>query len=141
MRHGVLLKTLEEFKEFLTKENVVSLAVAVVIGAAISSLVTAFTTGLITPLIGIPGHINFTNVTYTIHGSTFKPGLFVNALINFVIIAAVVFFLIIRPINKLNEKLSAGKKAGPTSKVCPYCLSTIPLNATRCAFCTSRLKK
>lgn len=134
------LKAFDEFKEFLSKEDVVSLAVAVVIGAAISTLVSALVTGLVTPLIGIPGHVNFTNITYTIHGSTFKPGLFVNALINFVVIAAVVFFVIVRPITKLNERAKAGKQAGPTSKTCPYCLSTIPLKATRCAYCTSHLK-
>lgn len=129
---------LSEYKDFLSKRNVVDLAVAVVIGSAIGALVTAMVTNLITPLIGVPGHFNFSSINYTVNGSTFHPGLFINALINFIVITLVVFFFIVRPITKMQERASAGKDS--TTKVCPECLSTIPLKATRCAYCTAKLK-
>ena len=130
---------IKEFKDFLSKRDVVELAVAVVIGGAILAIVTALTTDIITPFIGILGHISFANLTFTINGSTFLPGLLLNAIINFIIIALVVFFFIVRPITKMQEKSAA--KAGATTKTCPECLSTVPIKAKRCAFCTSKLKQ
>jgi large conductance mechanosensitive channel len=133
---------MNEFKDFLMKGNVVDLAVAVVIGVAFNAVVTAFVTDIITPLIGIPGHVNFSAYTYTINGSVFMVGTFVSAIISFVTIALVVFFFLVKPVSKMKE-MSDKKKpaASPTTKQCPQCLSTIPIGAKRCAFCTSVLKK
>lgn len=131
---------LNEFKEFLSKGNVVDLAVAVVIGGAINTTVTALVTDVITPAIGVPGHVNFAGLTFAINGSTFLPGLFLNAIINFIVIAVVVFFFIVKPMDNMKKRSSAKHPAGATTKICPECLSVIPIKATRCAFCTSKLK-
>src|SRR5271157_4997922 len=92
-----------DFKNFLMKGDVIDLAVAVVVGVAFNAVVTAFVTDIITPLIGIPGHVNFASLTYTINGSVFMVGLFINAIINFITIALVVFFFIVKPVAKMNE--------------------------------------
>jgi large conductance mechanosensitive channel len=131
----------DEFKTFIMKGNVVDMAVGIVIGLAFSAVVTALVADLITPLIGIPGHLNFAGWSWTFNNSTFQQGLFINAVISFLLIALVVFFLIVKPMNKLNERAAAKKpKAAPTTKDCPYCLSEIPIKATRCKYCTSELK-
>lgn len=129
-----------EFKEFIFKGDVIDLAVGVVVGLAFNAVITAFVTDIVTPLIGIPGHLNFASLTYTVNGSTFLVGAFVNALINFITIAVVVFFFIIKPVSKMNE-IAARKKTppSPTTKLCPECLSVIPIKAKRCAFCTSKV--
>lgn len=129
-----------EFKDFVMKGDVVNLAVAVVIGVAFNAVITAFVTDIVTPLIGIPGHVDFATLTYTVNGSVFLVGLFINAIINFITIALVVFFFIVKPVEKMRE-MSAKKGAppSPTTKQCPECLSTIPLGAKRCAFCTSKV--
>jgi large conductance mechanosensitive channel len=131
------MSILDEFKTFLTKGNVIDLAVAVIIGVAFNTVVTAFVTDIITPLLGIPGHVNLSAITYTINGSTFLIGLFINAVISFITIALVVFFFLVKPVSKLKKKEEV-KEPDPT-KVCPECLSKIPLKAKRCAFCTSKL--
>jgi large conductance mechanosensitive channel len=132
----------EDFKNFIMKGNVIDLAVAVVVGVAFNAVVTAFVTDIITPLIGVPGHVNFAALTYTVNGSTFLVGSFVNALINFITIALVVFLFLVKPVSKLNERKAKREQAAPpTTKQCPECLSTIPLAATRCAFCTAKLKQ
>lgn len=131
----------QEFKDFIMKGNVIDLAVAVVIGVAFNAVVTAFVTDIITPLIGIPGHVNFAAYTITVNNSVFMVGSFVNAIINFITIALVVFFFMVKPISKMNEAAAKNKPAaGATTKVCPECLSTIPIKAKRCAFCTSKVK-
>ena len=124
------------FKKFLLRGNLVNLAVAVVIGVAFAALVTALVTDLITPLIAaIGGKPNFDNLTFTVNHSEFRYGAFINALISFVIIAAVVYFLVVIPVTKL---LSMSDKAeAATEKECPECLSKIPLAASRCMYCTS----
>lgn len=134
---------LQGFKQFILKGNVVSLAVGVVIGAAFSSVVTAFTEGFISPLIGLLiGEPDFSAIQYTINDSTFLIGDFLNALVSFLLTAFVIYFLVVVPMNHLLEQTKKDKKpADPTSKKCPECLSEIPLDATRCAFCTSVLKK
>jgi large conductance mechanosensitive channel len=135
------LSITQEFKDFIMKGNVVDLAVAVVIGVAFNAVVTAFVSDIITPLIGIPGHINFSAYTYTINGSVFMVGTFVSAIISFITIAVVVFFFIVKPVTKMKEMGDKKKPAAaPTTKQCPECLSTIPLGAKRCAFCTAVLK-
>lgn len=130
---------LDEFKSFIMKGNVIDLAVAVVIGVAFNAVVTAFVTDVITPLIGIPGHVDFSSLTYTINGSVFMIGSFVNAVISFITIALVVFFFIVKPISKIKERTTVKEKGTAATKQCPECLSTVPAAAKRCAFCTSKL--
>ncbi len=135
------MSLLEEFKDFVMKGNVIDLAVAVVIGVAFNAVITAFVSDIITPLIGIPGHLDFSAYTYTINGSVFKVGSFVNAAISFITIALVIFFFVVKPVSKMKE-FGAAKSANPapSMKQCQYCLSSIPAGATRCAFCTSELR-
>jgi large conductance mechanosensitive channel len=128
-----------EFKDFIMKGDVIDLAVAVVVGLAFNAVVTAFVTDIITPLIGIPGHVNFATLTYTINGSVISAGLFINAVINFITIALVVFFFIVKPVSKMKERAAKKAPVSPTTKQCPECLSTIPKDAKRCAFCTSKV--
>jgi len=124
----------KDFRAFLLRGNLVDLAVAVVIGVAFAAVVTALVGDLITPLIAaIGGKHDFSSLTFTIHHSTFKYGDFLNALITFLVIAAVVFFAVIKPVNSL---LARRQKDEPTTKPCPHCLSEIPLAATVCAYCT-----
>jgi large conductance mechanosensitive channel len=132
---------LREFKEFIMRGNVVDLAVAVVIGVAFGAVVTAFISDIITPLIAaIFGKPDFGNLTFTINGSKFLYGDFINALISFVTIAAAIFFFVVKPLNVLAERRAAGAPTeSPTTRPCPQCLSEIPIPATRCAFCTSEV--
>ena len=132
---------ISEFRDFVSKGNVIDLAVAVVIGGAINAAVAALVADMITPLIGIPGHVDFAGLTFAVNGSTFLPGLFLNAVITFVVIVLVVFFLIVKPAQRLKERAAARQpKPEPNTKTCPECLSTIPLKATRCAYCTSKVE-
>lgn len=128
---------LKEFREFVLRGNVVDLAVAVVIGAAFGAVVTAFVTSFITPLLGAIGGLpDFSKETFTINGSAFTWGLFVNALIAFLAIAAVVFFFVVRPMKQLQDRLGTGQQEDKPVQTCGQCLSDIPVAATRCAFCT-----
>ena len=127
---------LDDFKTFLLRGNVVDLAVAVVIGAAFGAVVTAFVEDLITPLIAaIGGQPDFSALDFAINDSTFRYGDFINKMITFVIIAAVVFFFVVVPVNALMKRMMGSEE--PTSKSCPRCISDVPIAATRCAFCTS----
>ena len=128
-----------EFKEFVLRGNVVDLAVAVVIGGAFSKIVTAFVADVITPLIGLPGKVDLSNLNTTIHGAKFAFGDFLNTVISFVILAAVVFFLIVKPLNYLMSLRKTETPVTATTRECPECLSSIPLKATRCAFCTAEV--
>lgn len=124
------------FRDFILRGNLVDLAVAVVIGAAFGAVVTALVKDLVTPLIAaIGGKPNFSNLSFTINKSHFLYGEFLNALITFVIIAAVVFFFVVKPVAALFERLMPKKEVGPTRE-CPECLSDIPVAARRCSFCT-----
>ncbi|GAC1470733.1 MAG: large conductance mechanosensitive channel protein MscL [Candidatus Dormibacteraceae bacterium] len=125
------------FKAFLLRGNVVDLAVAVVIGAAFTAVVTAFVKDLVTPLIAaLFGKPDFSSLYFTINNSKFPYGDFINALIAFVIVAAVIYFFVVLPINALIERSRRhDKPADPTTKKCPECLSEIPIGAKRCAFC------
>ncbi len=132
------MAVLKDFKQFLMQGNFVALAVAFVIGAAFAALVTSLVENLITPLIAaIGGQPDFSALSFTINGSEFGYGLFLNALISFVIIAAVVFFLIVRPVNALVERSRSKEPEDPTLRKCPECLMEIPAEATRCGHCTS----
>ena len=127
------------FKEFILRGNVLDLAVAVVIGAAFTALVNSMVADIITPIIGaFGGQPDFSGLTFTINNSEFRYGLFINAVISFLIIAAVLYFLIIRPMNVLMTR-AAPKQEEPTAAVCPHCLSPVAVGATRCAACTSWL--
>jgi large conductance mechanosensitive channel len=126
------------FKAFLMQGNLISLAVAVVIGTAFTAVVTALVTDLLTPLIAaIAGDHSFPNLTFTIHKSTFAYGLFINAALSFLIIASVVYWLVVAPTATLTARLA--RKAEATTKDCPECLSTIPIAASRCMYCTVEL--
>jgi large conductance mechanosensitive channel len=126
------------FRGFITRGNLVELAVAVVIGTAFTTVVTAIVADLITPLIAaIGGQPNFSTLTFTIHHSMFKYGAFINAVLAFLIIAAVVYFLIVSPMAKILARMA--KAVEVTTRDCPQCLSTIPLAASRCMYCTSQV--
>ena len=130
-------KLLKDFKQFLFRGNVVDLAVAVVIGTAFTAVIKAVVADLLTPLIAaIFGAHNFGALKFTINGSTFAYGDFINNLITFVSIAAVVFFLIVAPLNAL---MSRRAEEDPDTKQCPECDSAIPVKAKRCPECTSQL--
>jgi len=126
-----------EFRAFLLRGNLVDMAVGIVIGLAFAAVVTAFVADLITPLIAaIFGKPDFSSLSFTINNSKFSYGAFLNALIAFVLIAIVLFFLVVRPVNALVAR-SRKDPVDPTTRSCPECMSEIPLEARRCAFCTS----
>ena len=127
---------LSDFKAFILRGNVVDLAVGVVIGAAFSGMVHAFVADILTPLIGIPGKTNFSQLTIRVSHSVFRYGDFANAVISFFLVAIAVYFGVVRPINTLMGRLSRQPKI-PSTKLCTECLSAIPVKATRCAYCTS----
>ena len=130
----------KDFKAFVLRGNVVDLAVAVVIGAAFGAVVTAFVDNLLTPLIAIPGKYSFANLSFTIRHSVFYYGRFLNELISFVLIAAAVFFFVVKPINALAARRRKGQEAEPGTRDCPECKSEISTEARRCAFCTSEIQ-
>jgi large conductance mechanosensitive channel len=126
------------FKKFLLRGNVVDLAVAVVIGAAFGAVVQAFVRGFITPLIGVFGGVpDLAALSFTVNNSRFLVGEFINALLTFLIIAAVVYYFVVVPVNRLQERYLASEPTGPKTRECPECLSKIPVDARRCAFCTA----
>ncbi|HVV43913.1 MAG TPA: large conductance mechanosensitive channel protein MscL [Bryobacteraceae bacterium] len=128
------------FKQFLLRGNVVDLAVGVVIGAAFGGVVTAFTKDLLTPLIAaVVAKPDFSAIQFTVNGSRFQIGDFVNALVSFLIIAAAVYYLVVLPVNALVSRARKEPPADPTTKKCPECRSEIAVDARRCAFCTAQL--
>lgn len=129
---------MQEFKEFIMRGNVVMLAVAVIIGTAFTEIVNALSTYIIMPIIAaFGGQPDFSSIGFEINGSEIGVGSFLNAVISFLIIALIVFFLIVKPVNALLDRNKTVDD--PTTKECPYCLSEIPLAASRCAHCTSEL--
>jgi large conductance mechanosensitive channel len=131
---------LKDFRQFILRGSLVELAVAVVIGTAFTAVVTALVADLITPLIAaIGGKPDFGFLNFTINGSHFLYGAFLNALITFLIVAAVLFFLVIRPVNALLERRRTEPDVEATTHACPECLSQIPIAARRCAFCTAEV--
>ncbi|MDB5181367.1 MAG: large conductance mechanosensitive channel protein [Candidatus Saccharibacteria bacterium] len=133
---------LQEFKKFILRGNVVDLAVAVVIGAAFTSVVTAFVKDFLTPLIAaVQGDREFSKYAFELNGVAFPYGDFLNTLITFLLTAAVVFFLVVQPLNRLME-LARKKKPtpDPTTHKCPECLGEIPIAATRCMYCTTKVQ-
>ncbi|MDB4991848.1 MAG: mscL [Parcubacteria group bacterium] len=129
---------LSGFKTFLLRGNVVDLAVGVVIGAAFTGIVTALVADLMTPLIGaIVQAPDFSNLFFTIHGSKFMFGDFINKLISFVLVAASVYFFVVVPMNALIARTKSKEPEDPTTKRCPECKSEINIEARKCAFCAS----
>src|SRR3954465_10747307 len=123
---------IKDFRQFILRGNLVDLAVAVVIGAAFGALVTAFVASFVTPLIAaIGGKSDFSALAFPINGSRFTYGLFINGLIAFLIIAAVVFFLVVRPLNSLMARLRPEPAVGHPTRTCPECLSEVPEAARR----------
>jgi large conductance mechanosensitive channel len=129
----------KDFKSFLLRGNLLDLAVAVVVGVAFTALVNALVADIITPLIAATaGKRNFNNLSFTVHGSHFAYGAFFNALLSFILVATVVFFLVVKPVNHLMDRLGLTPHEDPV-RDCPLCLSKVPEAATRCAYCTSAL--
>jgi large conductance mechanosensitive channel len=130
----------KDFKEFLLRGNLVDMAVGIVIGLAFAAVITALVADLVTPLIAaIGGNPDFSSLSFTINNSHFLYGAFINALITFVVIAAVIFFLVVKPVNALMAKRRVEGPDEPDVRSCPECLSEIPSAARRCAFCTVEL--
>lgn len=130
------------FKQFIMRGNVLDLAVAVVIGAAFGAVVTALVKDLITPLIAaLVGKPDFSGIAFTVNGSHFPIGDFINALITFLLVSAAVYFIVVLPVNTITARMRrGGPSPDPTTKKCPECLSEIPIAARRCAFCTSAVE-
>ena len=133
-------KFFEEFKAFAMRGNVLDMAVGVVVGGAFTAIVTAMVDDVINPLIGLFFKMDFSNVVIDLGGSSIKIGLFVNSVINFLIVAFVLF-VVVKFINSLHKKpAEPAAPAAPTTKVCPYCQSEIAIKAVRCPHCTSKLE-
>jgi large conductance mechanosensitive channel len=130
------------FRDFILRGNVVDLAIAVVIGAAFGGIVDALVKDLITPLIAaIGGQPDFSAITFTINNSQFFIGDFINSLLSFLIIAAVVYYFVVLPVNRLMERFKpVTPPPADTTRECPYCMSTISKKATRCPHCTSEVE-
>ena len=133
------MKIFKEFKEFIMRGNVMDLAVGVIIGGAFSAIVTSLTDDIISPVLGIFGGMDFSDLSVEVNGANIMYGKFITAIINFLIMALIIF-LLVKGINKL---MSIGKKKeeepDPTTKVCPFCCTEIDIKATRCPHCTSEL--
>jgi large conductance mechanosensitive channel len=128
------------FRKFLLRGNLIDLAVAVVIGAAFSAVVTALVKDLVTPLIAaIGGKRDFSKQHFTLHHSVFKYGDFVNAVIAFVLVAAVLYFFVVKPFSALLERFHPTPQEPAKTRDCPHCLSAVPIKASICAFCTHDL--
>ncbi len=130
----------KEFKQFLLRGNVVDLAVGVVIGAAFGSVVTALVSDLLTPLISAIAKVpDFSGLSFTLNGSKFMYGHFINALISFILVSSSIFFFVVKPMNILVSKSRKEPPADPTTKKCAECLSEIPIDAKRCSHCAQKL--
>ena len=129
---------LKGFRQFVVRGNVVDLAVAVVIGAAFGAVVTALVKDLITPFIAaIAGKPDFSAIAFTVNGSKFLVGDFINSIVSFLMIAAAIYFFVVAPMNALAARSRRGEAPpDPTTKKCPECLSEIPIAARRCSACT-----
>lgn len=131
---------LKDFKQFILRGNVIDLAIGVAIGAAFTTVVNSFTKNLLTPLLAIPGSAaSFADKKFTVSGSEFRYGSFIDDIISFVIIAAALFFFVVKPVNALMNRRKTEPEVDSTVKDCPHCLSQIPVGAQKCAFCTADL--
>ena len=131
---------LKEFRQFILRGNLVDLAVAVVVGAAFTAVVNALVKDIVTPLIAAAGgNTDFSHLSFTVNGSRFRYGEFFNALLTFLIVSAVMFFLVIKPVNALLDALQPEHAVDKPTRPCPECLSSIPAAARRCSFCTAEV--
>ena len=131
---------LTEFKQFILRGNVIDLAVAVVIGAAFGAIVTSLVENIITPIIAaIFGQPDFSGLSFTLNGSEIRYGAFLNAVIGFLIIAAVIFFAVVKPMNAIMSGMRTEPTPDPLTGKCPFCLSEVQLGARRCPFCTQEI--
>ena len=131
---------LREFRDFILRGNVVDLATGIIIGAAFTAVITSLVKDVLTPLLGVFGTPDFTKMTFQAGEATVNVGIFLNALITFLLTATAVFFFIVKPMNAFDARRRAGEPPPPpTTKVCPFCAMEIPLAATRCPNCTSEL--
>lgn len=131
---------LKDFREFVLRGNVVDLAVGVVIGAAFGTVIASFVSNILTPIISLPGGTNFARLAIEKDGKPFvKYGQFINDVLAFVLIAAAVFFFVVKPINALMARRRTEPDVETITKECPECASSIPSRARRCAFCTSQV--
>jgi large conductance mechanosensitive channel len=131
---------MKDFRQFILRGNLVDLAVAVVLGTAFAAVIAALVSDLITPLVAaIGGNPDFSGLSFTINKSHFLYGHFINALITFLVVAAVLFFLVIKPVNALMNRRRTEPEVEATTRECPECLSQIPVAARRCAFCTAEV--
>ena len=124
------------FREFILRGNVVDLAVAVVIGSAFGAVVTSFVADILTPLLGLLGIPDFTEAAFVLGDAEVRYGLFLNALIAFLLVAAAIYFFVVAPMNALEERRQRGQEASPTTRACTECASEIPFAARRCPMCT-----
>lgn len=134
------MKALSEFRAFILQGNVVDLAIGIVIGAAFGAVVNALVKDIFTPLIAaIFGKPDFSAIAFTINHSRFLIGDFINSIVAFLSIAAVIFFVIVKPLNVIATRRKKQEDSAPTTRACPYCFNQVPIQATRCGFCTSEL--
>ena len=135
----------KEFKEFVMRGNVLDMAIGVIIGGAFTNIVTSLNEDLIAPLLGIFGGTDFSHLTLTLgsgeNAPVFKYGNFITAIINFLITALILFFILKAANTAMDKVKKPEEPAKPTTKICPYCKNEVPIEATRCGFCTSELKK
>jgi large conductance mechanosensitive channel len=131
---------LTEFKQFILRGNVIDLAVAVVIGAAFGAIVTSLVENIITPIIGaLGGQPDFSGLSFELNNSEIRYGAFLNALLSFLIIAAVIFFAVVKPMNAIMTRMRTEPTPDPLTGKCPFCLSEVQVGATRCPFCTQEI--
>jgi large conductance mechanosensitive channel len=128
---------IREFRDFVLRGNVIDLAVGIVIGAAFTAIVNSLVTDLLTPIIGVLFSTDFSALAVTVNGSTITYGNFLNALISFLLVAAALFFFVVKPMNLLERRRQAATPDAPTTKTCTECASEIPVAAKRCPMCTS----
>ena len=126
------------FRSFLLRGNVVDLAVGIVIGAAFTAVVTSFVSAFLNPIVGLVSGKSgdFNKAYFSVDGKQFPYGAFIGAVISFVLIASVIYFFVVLPINTLHARFAPKKEPLTTTKDCPECLSAVPVAASRCAFCT-----
>lgn len=131
---------LNDFKAFVLRGNVIDLAVGVAIGLAFTAVVTSFTENLLTPLLGIPGDVaRFGELSFTVAGAEFRYGRVIDSIVSLIITAAVLFFLVVRPVNTFMDRRKTEPELESETAPCPECLSKIPVSARRCAFCTAEV--
>lgn len=138
----IMPKIFEGFKNFILRGNAVDLAVGVVIGASFGTVVTTLVKGLLTPFIGAVAKVpDFSGLFFTLNGSKFLYGEFINALISFLLVSVAIYFCVITPMNAFMARIKRKEQVVPTHKNCPECLSEIPIQATRCAHCGQPVMK